>query len=374
MKSRERSFELSSGHVTMALLGVLALSAGLWMAFYVVILSPEFTHIHTRISQLAAGSSSTVPTVPIETVTVSSKSVVTEIPTDLLKKPPITAQLVRKPKDAQAIIDIHDDQRQLIAMTNDGWFITAASALDIPAIANYAVNVQGTVYPIKTALRDTVTGFAYLHAPGARVSAGEFLRPDRIDSGATVYLEKDTGVFIPTTLVDVSAHHGLLTSSVASRRMSMVLPSSASIAGHAVRDSAGRVVGIVERYEEQEGIWLIIPVPTVTNDAVSLVQSGVIKRAQFTPIKGYDVTTIARTTTSTVLTGLLVTQPVQRLVLAGDIIERVERDALTGERDLGEILLDYKPGAAITLYGKRNTESFQANVVLESVTSTVPFK
>jgi S1-C subfamily serine protease len=48
----------------------------------------------------------------------------------------------------------------------------------------------------------------------------------------------------------------------------------------------------------------------------------------------------------------------------GDVIERIERDILDGTADLGERLFEYRPGASVSVSGRRRKDAFQAEVTL----------
>jgi S1-C subfamily serine protease len=53
-------------------------------------------------------------------------------------------------------------------------------------------------------------------------------------------------------------------------------------------------------------------------------------------------------------------------LLPEDVITRVDRDILDGRADLGEILVQYKPGSRVTLTVIRNGDSLEIPVTLGS--------
>jgi S1-C subfamily serine protease len=61
-------------------------------------------------------------------------------------------------------------------------------------------------------------------------------------------------------------------------------------------------------------------------------------------------------------------------LLEGDVIQRVDRDILDGTADLGEVLVQYKPGSEVTLTVVRDGEALEIPVTLGSELVSREFK
>src|SRR5262249_51533658 len=62
-----------------------------------------------------------------------------------------------------------------------------------------------------------------------------------------------------------------------------------------------------------------------------------------------------------------------KLLMDGDVIERIESEILDRTADLGERLLDYRPGVTVNVTGVSKGQAFQTQVMLgtETVSETI---
>jgi S1-C subfamily serine protease len=71
--------------------------------------------------------------------------------------------------------------------------------------------------------------------------------------------------------------------------------------------------------------------------------------------------------------GILVRQVLStstaKFLQEGDVIERLDQDSFDGSLDLGERLLDYRPGTSVTIQGIRKGKSFQVDIPLQTTTT-----
>lgn len=390
MKHREVPSFSSRDQAIVHVLIALVVSGLVSGVLYATLFAPSLKQLETKIDELAIGVTSTPQAPQVEVVPVSSRPLLSALPKELTSQPSSAVQVVKRAKELEAEGLIQDEQvlGEAVAVTSDGWFVLPASITNGQAMANLSLVIRGGLAPVKKAIRDKSTGLTYLKVDATNMTASNFVRPTLIEEGATVYAESSPKIFIPTALSDLSYAPGNQSSELQSRRLRVMLPMDAKLTGAPLRDASGRVVGIIDAFDTVSGSWLAIPVGTVASDSSSIVSEGVIRRATL-GVRGIDlVQTTLATATSTraeAMGFLLKTEkrlgaavradgPAATHLVEGDIIERIERDVLDGSADVAEILMDYRPGASVTFYGKRKNESFQTKIDLGTATTTEALK
>lgn len=366
---------------------MLAVSAAMWVIFLQVMYLPTILSIEKRLNVLTSGVTTTepLPSTDQQVIPVSQRVLPTVLPDALVKQPESTAWLIKKTKESDASGIFTPDQRigQVLALTNDGWFLAHEKQID-SLLSNYLVVTGGKTAALTKGIKDSSTGFVYLKTTISTASVASLVRPELVEQGITVYIESTPKTYIPVSLTDKSIVSGNQSSEIASRQLGLALPESTKIIGSPVRDEQGRVLGIVHSYDVVRGLWLASPLSSVGTDLTTILQTGSIQRATL-GIRGYDLSdSILTQTTSTAgffiktekkaLPAVSLDGPAYRQLVEGDIIQRVERDMLNGSRDLAELLLDFRPGATVTFYGIRQQQPFQAQIVLGKTTSTTPLK
>jgi S1-C subfamily serine protease len=146
------------------------------------------------------------------------------------------------------------------------------------------------------------------------------------------------------------------------------------------------LVGILEAADEA-GAWRVLPAAPIGSALAQFLQNGSIQRASL-GVRSYDLSSVTVDAPSSTLPSLgawlhadrktgaaaVNTKGVSAKSLRdGDVIERIERDILDGSADLGERLLDYRPGVAVNLTVSRKGEEMQIPVTLgtETVSETI---
>lgn len=390
MKHREVPSFSTRDQAIVHILIALVVSGLVSGALYATLFAPSLKQLETKIDDLVAGTTTTPQTPQVEVVPVSSRPLLSALPKELIGQPSSAVQVVRRSKDLEAEGLIQGEQilGEAVAVTSDGWFVLPSSVMNGQTMNTISLVVRGGLAPVKKAIRDKSTGLTFLKADVTNVTAANFVRPSLIEEGATVYAESAPTIFIPAALSDLSYAPGSQSSELQARRLRIVLPADAKLFGAPLRDASGRVVGIVDNFDAASGSWLVIPVGTVASDISSVVSIGAIHRATL-GIRGIDLaqsTLAATTSTRTDAVGFLLKLD-KRLgaavkadgsaagnLVEGDIIERIERDVLDGSTDMAEILMDYRPGASVTFYGKRKNESFQTKISLGTATTTEALK
>lgn len=343
----------------------------------------------SRLPQISSGSvvTSTRPTteavLPLE-----RRSAATYYPSFATRRLSPSLALVRRVGVADRSADVRfipADRTvgQAVSVTADGWLVTSYSALPGGRVNDVEAIWAGRSYPILRAIRDTATDLVYLKIDVSGLPAVAYLASADVVVGSPSWIETTFERFVPDVILDTRADASTVpvSSERASRRF-LIGSTGSFVAGSGVWDEQGRLLGLLD--QKMSDGWRVLPVGTVPSSAASLAERGSIERA----ILGVRSVTLASSrfegSRGTLpqqgawiiadrqrgLSAVSARTPAAGLVREGDVIERVERDILDGHADLGERLLDYRPGTKITLYGVRDRTPFQVTVLLgKAVTS-----
>ncbi|MCE9586597.1 S1C family serine protease [Candidatus Uhrbacteria bacterium] len=362
-------------HPFLAFLPTLAgIVAGTVMALVatMALVQPQLLAIQGKIDMLGQATSTLYTPPPVQIVPIEPRPLVPAYPPAFLERRISSVlTIVRRGRaDAQPLAE----ERELgsaVAITSDGWLATSWPAVAGLRLNELSVVWSGRVYPVRRAVRDTATDVVYLNIDANGLPAAAFARASDVESGAAVWFESRPGALRADLIIDNSAMltREALSSERAGRRF-LVQGVAGKHSGAAVWDGGGKLVGIVDEIDGNGAS--VIPAEGIGTALGQLIGAGVITRPLL-GIRSIDLADIALDTTSSTLPqigswvrGVPTATPAYRNLVENDVIERVERDILDGSADLGERLLEYRPGVTITLYGRRNGQSFQARVTLGS--------
>ncbi|MCC7522498.1 serine protease [Candidatus Uhrbacteria bacterium] len=329
--------------------------------------------ISPRIDRLAdlvsAGATSTKPVEPpVVIVPLESRPIVASYPQAFLDRNASSLlRVVRRVRGASEDAQLAPERilGNAAALTSDGWVLVPDSVVSNVRIADLGIVWRGRVAAVEKGVRDTSTGLVYLKFAATDLPAVTFVRASDIASGVAVWVEQAPGALVPELIADQAVHASVLVSSErAARRFQ--LTSSGYPAGSAVWDSAGRLIGSIESKDSA----LVIPAGVSGPTLSSIISENTISRASL-GLRTLDLSDLVFENPSSSLPriGAWVrskTTSASREILEGDVIERIERDILDGNADLGERLLDYRPGSSVTLTVRRKGESIQIKTQLGS--------
>lgn len=336
---------------------------------------PQFHAIQSQIDTLSKTTSTlSVPIVPvtppIQIVPIEPRPLVTAYPPAFIERQVSSVlTLVHRGRADGLPIAPERELGAAIAITSDGWLATSRSAIEGMKLSELSVAWLGHVYPIKRAVRDTATDIVYLNVDIQGLPTVAFARASDVESGAAVWYESRPGQLRADLIIDSSIMTaGELLSSERSGRRFLVQGVSGKNLGAAIWDGGGKLVGIAESTDING--TRVIPADGLSATLGQLISTGAIQRPLL-GIKGIDLSGVVLDATSSTLPQLgtwvrtvPTGTPAYRNLAENDVLERVERDILDGSADLGERLLEYRPGVTITLYGRRNGQPFQAKVTL----------
>lgn len=289
--------------------------------------------------------------------------------------------------------DLVTAERELgsaVALTADGWLLTTEAALANLRLAELAVIRNGALVKIERAYKDHSTGLAYLKVDVRGLPVTTFVRPSDVLPGTAVWVETRPLRLRPESVIDTRLANltDAISSERALRRFLISGPEAANWSGSPVWDSGGRLLAVIDSWDVGHQAWRALPLGSLGRDLGSILSSGEIRRASL-GVRGFDLAAITLDPRPAVLprlglwlrperkTGLPAVAPAgpsAKLLRDGDVIERLERDILDGAADLGERLLEYRPGVEVTLYGRRASESLQVSVTLGNVLTSEQVK
>lgn len=392
-KKSEPSFRILNSPIFWAVVLSVLLSTGVSWLIARYRLEPQIE----RLSNLILANATGTPAVPsnqpsIEIVPLETRPLETAYPAAFSGRSvsPLL-ELVRLAPKTAAGVPLTDDHvlGNVVALTSDGWIATSQSALRDYRLADIGVLWNGEVKRVTAGYRDHSTGLAYLKTEASGLAITNFVRAADVVPGSAVWMESAPAALRPETVIRLRAPQAaaVLSSEVASRRFLVSGTAAEASAGSAVWDGAGRLIGIAEDYSEEDAGWRVIPSGMIGRDLANLLSTNEIQRATL-GVQAMDLAQAAFEDRSGLpirgawlepdrIKGLPAVNPKgpsANVLREGDVIERIERDILDGNADLGERLLEYRSGANVTVAGVRDGEAFEASITLGSAVVTEPMK
>lgn len=348
---------------------------------------PRLAELSSRI----AGATSTTPLPPepeVEIIPIESRPLLTSLPAafDERRRSPLVELVVGGSSGAPLAEDAYIGTA--IALTSDGWLVTPYAAIEDANASVLSVARAGKLMPIARMIRDRQTDMVYLKVEDDGFPVADFVPAREVTPGAAVWIESLPSVLRPASVMSIRARsrNASVSSESANRRFLISGNETDGAPGRPVWDGRGKLVGLYERFDSKRGGWLAHPVSSVSRDLANLISNDKISHAGLSIFAldlegvivqdrpdnfpafgawlrpGEEGYSIARNS------------PAFGVLQPGDVIERIERDILEGEADLGEILLDYRPGATVTLTYVRADDRLETVLTLQDIQTSVVLK
>lgn len=261
-----------------------------------------------------------------------------------------------------------------VSLTSDGWIVLPSAAVGTTAVADLGIVWQSRVYPVMQLVRDRSTDLTFLKIAATSLPVTTFVSPLDVVPGLGVWTEIEPRHFRPETIVatDARATRDVTLSERVNRRFLLSSADRAIRPGVAVWGNNGGLIGLVVSSDAAGAS--VVPTTAISSALSQVLAARPIQRSAL-GLRVQDVSSL-------VYEGIKTDWPNQGIVVRqvlststatflqeGDIIERIDRDTFDGMVDIGERLLDYRPGTTVTLQGTRKGKSFQVDLPLQATTT-----
>lgn len=268
-----------------------------------------------------------------------------------------------------------DQSASVVALTADGWVVLPTAALPATVkLSELAVGSQHRLFVPKKGLRDRATGLTYLKIDTQNLPVATLVSRTSLELGQSAWREEVPNQYTETALLRVGslgASSVPLSSDTWSRRLILTERGTASSTA-AIWDARGRLIGLADA----AGATTVVPADAIRTGLTSLLATGDIRRATL----GVHAIDLADTYVSAdraalptkgawlqgdrkkTLLAVSATSTAKEVLRENDVIERIDNDILDGTWGLAEHVLEYRPGAEVTLTGLRDGKTFTVPV------------
>ena len=273
---------------------------------------------------------------------------------------------------------------QAVVVTSDGWFVVPGEAVAGIRISDLLLWHDGGVATATRAVRDTGSGVVFLKTPLSGLRAPAFARASDVSVGVAAWVERRAGQFEPVAVSALGEPLESLdgaSSETTMRRGTLTGVSVAGDLGAPVWSGNGALIGLVADHAGAPITY--IPASAWSSAFSSLLNTDEIRRpllgvrsadlawARFDPSVSLEYPNrgvLLRDNRSLRLPAVTRGTPAASAgLLAGDVIQKVDRDILDGSADLGELLAEYRPGSNVTLTVLRGGDVIEIPVTLGSI-------
>jgi S1-C subfamily serine protease len=329
-------------------------------------------------------TTSTVPQTTEQKLTVVQ---VDQIPPEAIVPPAFSGQetsvavLYKKPAKGIRVFRDEDALGQAVAVTSDGWFVAPFDSIESLRMAEVVLWYQGKAFVVTRGVADHRGSVAFLKVDSKDTKAPSFARFQDVTKGLSVWVERRPGSFEPPSIMSlVGEVDGLIgdSSDIGARRPLLSSLSSLQDSGAPVWAGNGSLVGLIS--VKKEGASRFIPSSAWAPSLFGIFSDGVIAHATL-GVTAVDLSSVRLVTSieglpergawivsdGTKNPVITAGSPAEKAGLKeGDVITQVDYDILDGRADLGEILIQYKPNASVTLKVVRDGQTIDVPVMLGS--------
>lgn len=307
-----------------------------------------------------ATSTAAIRLVPIEMDTAAARVVPEPI---FQRQSPVAVIYGHKKTGADVLLGDGDQIGKAVAVTSDGWFVTAPSVVEGWKTADLLLWQNGHAYRAEKALLDRATQLVFIKTSAKDLPSTPFADVYSAKTGLAAWLESSPDEYAPSAIVALRASTPVdpASSDKAVRRLVALGSVDKNDVGSPVWDSKGSLIGIVDTFAD--GRLFLTPASNLAASLQSLISGTEIDHASLgvftldrmlirstasddvTPSRGAWIKEDKRTGRAIVKDGAAEKAGLK----SGDVILRVDRDIIDGSSDLSDIILQYRSGSDVTL-------------------------
>jgi S1-C subfamily serine protease len=283
-------------------------------------------------------------------------------------------EIFSAPSDATGAYEPGQGLTSGFFLTADGWLAAAPYSyyLSTAELAEASVLFDGKIYPVKKVVDNPASPIVFLKIEISGAPVVSFGNPLALEPGDNLFVAAAANELLSTTLFrsikvgDISAP-----AETASRRLELNIAIDSRLAGAAVANSSGEVVGILvaDQFGETR---TVLPYTAFKSAVYSLLKEGRVISPWFGAIStdlsraiGYDESYTRGYTKGTLLGTITKDSPAETAGLRrGDIVVSAGGLEISEKQSFDELLADYHVGDTLNLIIDRAGESLKVDVVL----------
>jgi len=270
-------------------------------------------------------------------------------------------------------------------VTSDGWLVTASSLFDYYASTGLVVVIGRDVYEIEQVVTDQATGFVFIKIDGSNLPVLAFGASDEVGAGDLAFVVPAEDTVIATSIKSTQNLGAVIHPAWELQKHIMLADDiSGEISGAPLTNTSGELIGLVSDTDLTSGEVVVRPLHHLLPAIQSVLHQGLVNRAYLglSVVDLAGVIGLSEDLTLGIENGALVARdPLSRYVsgvipggpadtaglINNDIVLEVDRQMITDNRPMAEILLDYSPGDTISLKINRAGQEIELDLVLDEL-------
>jgi S1-C subfamily serine protease len=385
MSSSQISAEFKNALITIvaaAASGAIAGAASGWTFAQLPYEMPFRTPAASSTSTSTIVEASTTASVPnFEVVSVERKPVEPILPPVFASRPTPIAGIYRL--GSGAVLSDAQLAGQAVAVTTDGWFVAPLAAIEGMKLQEIVLWHDGTAATATRGIVDERASVVFLKSPFKNLTAPAFARYEDVAPGLPIWIERRPGGYESSSIASLHAEIGDLKgipSRLAARRPAAATFARAGDIGAAVWDSNGTLLGIASG--KPGDAFPFIPSSAWAPSLYGIFSDGAILHADL-GVRSADLSSLRLVSRDPLIPdrgAWIIPDKAAKApavdkdspgfaagLQEGDVITRVDRDILDGSADLGEVLVQYKPGSRVALTVVRGGNTIELQATLGSM-------
>lgn len=285
-------------------------------------------------------------------------------------------EIFSAPSDPTGAYEPGEGQASGFFITADGWIVAAPYSYYLSAVevGRTSVLFGGKIYPAQSVVDDPNSSIVFLKIEISGAPVVSFGNALSVEVGDNLFVAASPGELLAASLFRSTRVGDISTSAeTASRRLELNMSVDSRLAGAAVANSSGEVIGVLTAGEFGES-KTVLPFTAIKSAVYSLLKENKIVLPWFGAVVtdlsraiGYNEIYTRGYTKGALLGTITKSGPAEMAGLRrGDIIISVGGLEISEKQSLDELLSDYHVGDALDLIIDRAGTSLKINLLLGS--------